>query len=145
MYRLRTARRKSSLLATIPGLPPYGEKPEMPKPSLADALARGIRERGIDAAVGECNQRRQQYDATQAELNARGYYYLRARRLREAVEVFKVNEEIFPNAWNVYDSLGEAYAAAGNRELALARYRKAVELNPQAVGARRVIAELERK
>jgi len=123
----------------------YGEQPETPKPSLADALARGIRERGIDTAVAECNQRRDKYDASQEELNALGYLYLRAGRLREAVEVFKVNIEIFPNRWNVYDSLGEAYSAAGNRELAIESYRKALERNPQSVTARRAIAELERK
>jgi tetratricopeptide (TPR) repeat protein len=123
----------------------YGERPETPKPSLADALSREIRERGIDAAVAEGNQRRNQFDASQGELNALGYYYLRAKKLREAVDVFKMNAEIFPNAWNVYDSLGEAYAAAGNRELAIESYRKALERNPQAGSARKAIEGLERK
>ncbi len=30
-----------------------------------------------------------------------------------------------------YDSLGEAYVANGNRELAIANFKKSVELNPQ--------------
>jgi CubicO group peptidase (beta-lactamase class C family) len=123
----------------------YGEQPDLPKQSLADVLGRRTRERGIDAAIGECRGRRDQYESSQEELNALGYHYLRAKRLPEAVGVFTLNAEIFPNAWNVHDSLGEAYAATGRRELALESYRKALELNPQAGSARKAIAELERK
>ena len=55
----------------------------------AAALRREMTKHQFDAVVVECNQRRDRFDASQAELNALGYYYLRAKRLREAVEVFK--------------------------------------------------------
>jgi tetratricopeptide (TPR) repeat protein len=34
-----------------------------------------------------------------------------------------------PQSFNVYDSLGEAYAAAGEKELAIKNYEKSLELN----------------
>ena len=43
-------------------------------------------------------------------MNATGYSLLAAKKIDEAIEVFMVNVKLFPNAWNTYDSLGEAYA-----------------------------------
>jgi CubicO group peptidase (beta-lactamase class C family) len=122
----------------------YGEPAEMPRPSMADAIARGIRESGINSVVSEC-ARTNELDAVQGEINSLGYFYLRGKRLLDAVAVFQCNVSLFPKSWNVYDSLGEAYAASGDRERALANYRKALELNAEAVSVRKAIAELERK
>lgn len=90
-----------------------GEPTELPKPSMADALARGIRERGIAAARSEC-ARRGELDTAQGEINSLGYYYLRGKRVREAIAVFQCNAGLFPNAWNVHESLGEAYGASAS-------------------------------
>jgi hypothetical protein len=45
--------------------------------------------------------------------------------------VFKLNVTLFPESWNVFDSLGEAYAADGNKELAIKNYERSIELNPK--------------
>jgi cytochrome c-type biogenesis protein CcmH/NrfG len=37
----------------------------------------------------------------------------------------------FPNSANTWDSLGEALASSGDREGAIAAYRKAVALDPR--------------
>ena len=63
-------------------------------------------------------------------LNATGYALLAAKRLNDAVEVFRLNVKLFPNEWNPYDSLGEAYALLGNKKLAIENYEKSVKLNP---------------
>lgn len=52
--------------------------------------------------------------------------------MKEAIEVFKLNVEAFPQSFNVYDSLGEAFAAAGEQELAVKNYEKSLELNPKS-------------
>ncbi|MCK5827431.1 tetratricopeptide repeat protein [Candidatus Bipolaricaulota bacterium] len=38
---------------------------------------------------------------------------------------------MFPDAcWNTHDSLAEAYAVVGERDLAITHYKKSLELNP---------------
>ena len=37
----------------------------------------------------------------------------------------------YPKNWNSYDSLGEAYFKAGQKDLSIENYQKSVELNPQ--------------
>jgi tetratricopeptide (TPR) repeat protein len=42
----------------------------------------------------------------------------------------KLEVENYPKYWNAYDSLGDAYKAAGQNGLAIANYKRALELNP---------------
>ncbi|HTE27232.1 tetratricopeptide repeat protein [Flavitalea sp.] len=63
--------------------------------------------------------------------NSTGYAYMNAKKYKEAIEVFKLNVTLFPDSWNVYDSLGEAYAADGNKDLAIKNYERSIELNPK--------------
>lgn len=83
------------------------------------------------------------YRTDEAELNSLGYHYLGQRRnLAGAVAVFEETVRLHPQSWNAYDSLGEAYAAAGNRERALASYERSLALNPENTNARTVLARL---
>ena len=71
--------------------------------------------------------------ATENEINLLGYQYLNVQNYDKAIETFKMNIEKHPDSWNVYDSLGEAYAKSGNKELALKNYEKALNMtNDQA-------------
>ncbi len=36
----------------------------------------------------------------------------------------------YRESWNAFDSLGEAYMKAGNKELAIENYEKSLKLNP---------------
>jgi glyoxylase-like metal-dependent hydrolase (beta-lactamase superfamily II) len=64
------------------------------------------------------------------EFNLVGYRFLGQNRVDEAIAVFQLNVDHFPESWNVYDSLGEAYAVKGNAERAIELYRRSLELNP---------------
>jgi tetratricopeptide (TPR) repeat protein len=75
--------------------------------------------------------------------NLLGYRLLGEGRNEEAVAVFEMNVELFPDSWNVHDSLGEALAATGQTERALASYRRSVELNPENVNGQGWIERLE--
>ena len=68
---------------------------------------------------------------TEGRLNTLGYTFLRAKKLPEAIAYFKLNAEFYPNSFNVYDSLGDAYMANGDKELAIANFKKSLELNPR--------------
>ena len=52
------------------------------------------------------------------------------KKIEEAVKVFQLNVQEYPKHWNCYDSLGEAYMTAGQKELAIQNYEKSIELNP---------------
>ena len=78
-------------------------------------------------------------------LNVLGYEMLRAGKKPEAVAVFALNVELYPQSSNVYDSLGEAYMENGERELAIANYKKSVELNPQNTNGVQMLKKLEGK
>src|SRR5690606_329726 len=63
-------------------------------------------------------------------INELGYRYLGAGDTAMAIAVFRFNVEAFPDSFNTYDSLEEAYMEAGQRDLAIANYERSLELNP---------------
>ncbi|MFO7445385.1 MAG: DUF2911 domain-containing protein [Ignavibacteriaceae bacterium] len=65
--------------------------------------------------------------ATEVEVNNFGYVLLGAAKTDKAIEVFKFNVEKFPDSWNVYDSLAEAYMNKGENKLAKEYYQKALD------------------
>jgi CubicO group peptidase (beta-lactamase class C family) len=81
---------------------------------------------------------------TESQINSIGYALLQQRRVADAVLIFERNASRFPRSANVYDSLGEAYAAAGNREKAIANYRRSLELDPKNANAEAWLEKLGR-
>lgn len=75
--------------------------------------------------------------------NTTGYSFLTNNKVNEAIEVFKLNVKLYPTAWNTYDSLGEAYAAAGNKDLAIENYEKSIALNPENEHGKEMLKKLE--
>ena len=79
------------------------------------------------------------------DLNNLGYKLLKQTNLESAIYVFEKTAILFPTSSNVYDSLGEALAAAGRREQAIESYRKAIALDPANANARAKLKELEKR
>ena len=75
-------------------------------------------------------------------LNSRGYELLRKGDVEGAIRVFQRNVEAYPESANVYDSLGEAYVAAGDRARAIESYRRALALDPRSKSARYALERL---
>lgn len=71
-----------------------------------------------------------------------GYRLLEQHRVHHAIEVFRWNVDLHPDAWNAYDSLGEAYMRAGEREKAIQNYENSLDLNPDNNNARRMLEKL---
>ena len=80
---------------------------------------------------------------SESRLNGLGYGFLRTKKLPEALAYFKLNVEFYPTSWNVYDSLAEAYAANGEKELAIVNYKKSLEMNPKNTKAAEMLKKLE--
>ncbi|HEV2765651.1 MAG TPA: alpha/beta fold hydrolase [Pyrinomonadaceae bacterium] len=108
-------------------------------PSVVQPLRSVLREQGVEAAVRRYHELKKtaadRYDFAEAELNNFGYELLFTGRVKEAVEIFKLNVAAYPEAFNTYDSLGEAYLADGQRDLAVKNYKRSLELNPQNTNA----------
>jgi predicted alpha/beta superfamily hydrolase/Flp pilus assembly protein TadD len=81
----------------------------------------------------------------ESEFNALGYRLMGTERMKDAVAVFKLNVELYPDSWNAYDSLAEAYMNSGDNEKALINYKKSLELNPENTNAKEMLKKLEKK
>src|SRR4030095_8435502 len=79
----------------------------------------------------------------EASMNTTGYRLLTSKRVDEAIEVFLLNVKFFPNSWNTFDSLGEAYAAAGKKDLAIKNYERSIEMNPQNDNGKKMLEKLK--
>ena len=62
----------------------------------------------------------------------------------KALSFFILNTENFPNSFNAFDSLGEAYEALGDKEKAIKNYRKSLLLNSNNNHARMKIESLNK-
>jgi glyoxylase-like metal-dependent hydrolase (beta-lactamase superfamily II) len=100
----------------------------------AELIIRALDDGGTPAAWREFHRilplKDEKYLVDEGAFNRLGYRLLGEDRLDEAIAVFEMNVEAYPDAWNVYDSLGEAMATRGDIDLAISNYRRSLELNP---------------
>jgi predicted alpha/beta superfamily hydrolase len=81
----------------------------------------------------------------ESEFNALGYRLMEKGKIKEALEVFKLNVELNPDSANVYDSLAEAYMNIGDNENAIKNYRRSLQLDPDNGHAKDMLKKLEKK
>jgi glyoxylase-like metal-dependent hydrolase (beta-lactamase superfamily II) len=99
---------------------------------LYDLLDEGADDKAIDTVIAQRGAEKPNYYFIEAQINVYGYRFLQTERVAEAIRMLRINVELFPEAWNVYDSLGEALYAAGQNEEALVMYQKSLELYPES-------------
>jgi tetratricopeptide (TPR) repeat protein len=125
----------------------HGIPPKQPQASIGEVVMATLEKSSAAEAIARYRTlkatKATEYDFAERELNNVGYRLLGSGRVAEAIEIFKLNVEMFPGEGNVYDSLGEAYLAGGNKEQALVNYRRAVELNPKNTSAAETLKRLE--
>jgi len=125
----------------------YDQPYDPPQRSIADLLLSTIVKQDVASAVKQYREWKAgpsaaEYNFAETELNTLGYRLLQMRKTADAIEIFKLNVERYPQSFNAYDSLGEAYRAHGDKELAVANYKKSLELNPQNTNATAKLAAL---
>lgn len=107
------------------------------------ALARG----SLEVALAEVKKFQQdpanKYASAERALNTLGYRLMSDDRVDQAVEIFKLNAKAYPDSFNVYDSLGEAYLKQGNKQLAIENYTKTLELNGNNPAAHQALEKLK--
>lgn len=109
-----------------------------PRPmTLADELLMVYGSAGIDSTVARYAMLRERffgagaYDFTERSLNEAGSRLLQEGHPQDAVRIFQLNVEQNPNSSFAYSSLADAYAAAGQKDLAIQSYEKAIQLDPR--------------
>jgi hypothetical protein len=106
-----------------------------------------LRREGVDRAVEYYHMQLSQDPGailfTERQMNALGYEYLNHNRVKEAIALFQMNVEAYPESFNVYDSFAEALMADHKYILAVQNYTRSVELNPGNENGRKQLEKLK--
>lgn len=102
----------------------------------------GAAEDAVRLVIAERGAQPERYYYLEDQINAYGYRFLQESRIPQAVAMFRVNVELFPASWNVYDSLGEGLLAAGDKDAASVMYRKSLELNPESTSGKEALERI---
>ncbi len=123
-----------------------GEAPEQPGIPAIQAVYKAFSEQGLNYVKAHWESLTTNFhpeDPKDLILNMIGYSLLREGETRGAVEVFKLNTELFPGVANVWDSYGEALRKMGHGRQALRSYKKALSIQPGIPSAEQALRELE--
>ncbi len=124
----------------------YNQPYAAPKMPISETLLKIIVEKDVQTAIKQYHELKSKqadgYDFREPELNMLGYQLLGMKKTKEAIEIFKLNVEAYPQGANTYDSLAEAYLANGDKELAIQNYKKSLELNPNNANATEALKKL---
>lgn len=82
---------------------------------------------------------------TEWQINMAGYKLLWANKIDKAIKVFTLNTELFPEAFNTWDSLGEAHMKNGDKENAKKCYQKSLALNSQNTNAQKMLDKMQQE
>ena len=85
--------------------------------------------------------KRSNYDVSEAGINSFGYQLLGDKKPEEALKIFRLNTELYPQGFNTFDSYGECLMLLNKKSEALKAYKKSLDLNPQNDNARKILAD----
>ena len=129
-----------------------GKEYEIPGPNLKQSIAKVILDDGIEKGISRYHELKvdtTKYDFSEQEINALGYEFLGDDYVDEALGIFKLNVEEFPESANTYDSYGDALLVKGDSLKALENFRKCFEMDSTMIisrdKAKALIVALEKK
>jgi polyisoprenoid-binding protein YceI len=118
------------------------------KPSVGEVVWKTYQENGIDAALERYaelkNKQPNDYNFAASQLALVGSRLFQRRRLKEALRVYELALAAGPKEpAGSYCKIGEVHAALGERDAAIAAYRKALELSKGSAEAIEMLRRLE--
>ncbi len=75
-------------------------------------------------------------------LNQVGYTYMFDNQLDKAIRIFRLHTEVYPDSYNAYDSLGEAYFLNDQYDMSMQNYQASLRLNPNNDNAKQMIQKI---
>ncbi|MCB1581698.1 MAG: serine hydrolase [Marinicella sp.] len=122
------------------------KEPEQPSLPAIENIYLAYTEKGIDYIRDHFESLTVNFHPTDPKaliLNQVGYGFLWENQTEKAIEVFRLNTELFgAEDANVWDSLGEAYLKNGNKKKALKYYEKALKMDPKLQSAKDVLEKI---
>lgn len=82
------------------------------------------------------------YEFDEEAINSLGYTYMGYGQMTEALALLKINVDEFPKSFNAYDSYAEALMKDGQKDAAIANFKKSLELNPNNTNATVMLARI---
>jgi len=117
--------------------------------SAAYRIEKAIRKNGVEAGLEKYREIKSDPENKlyfeESEFNTMGYNLMGTGKIKDAIEIFKLNMELYPESANAYDSLAEAYMNSGDTANAIKNYKKSLELNPENTNAKEMLKKLEKK
>lgn len=108
----------------------------------AELVKRGFE--NAAAVAAELKVKDAKFALREDDLNAWGYRLVEDGKLKEAIEILKLNASLNPGSGNAYDSLAEAYETAGDKANAIKNYKRSLELDPKNSNAVEHLKKLEK-
>jgi CubicO group peptidase (beta-lactamase class C family) len=125
----------------------FGKPYKAPLRDIAETLFNTVIEKDVQAAITQYRElkatQKDAYDFSEQQLNGLGYRLMQMKRVKDAIEILKLNVEMFPQGFNTYDSLGDAYMENGDKNLAIQNYKKSLGLNPNFTPTAEKLKKLE--
>jgi tetratricopeptide (TPR) repeat protein len=114
--------------------------------ALSSVLLQTFQERGIEAVIAQYRGFKAKglgdLYSSESDTNGLGYKLMGLGKLKEAIAIFELNVEAYPNSGNAYDSLAEAEMKAGNTAAAIQHYERALQLDPKNGNASKMLEKL---
>ncbi len=101
---------------------------------LRDLVQNGKVEEAMTAARKHAADTRYRYVGVEDDLNRFGYELMNNNHTKEAISMFRLNTELYPQSANTFDSLAEGLWKTGDLKAAVTYYEKALAMDPNGVG-----------
>lgn len=111
------------------------------KLSLSDLLPQKTVKQIYELVKKEALKNEPEYNISEDAINTFGYQLMEQDNVKDAELIFKLNVELYPNSYNVYDSYGECLLKNGKEKEGVIAYKKSLELNPNNTNARSILTK----
>ena len=115
-------------------------------PTSLEAFRSELGRQGFDHAAdiyASMKKQNPDFKLDENTVNHWGQRLISENRLPEAIQLLKLNSTNYPESSDAYDSLGEAYMKAGQKQAAIDSYKKSLEKDPGNDSAKQKLKELE--
>jgi len=117
-----------------------GTTPKLDNYFFTKKITKTCIDHGIEKAKTLINK--SEYKLSEIDLNSKGYEMIKRGFYKKAIDLFTLETLFFPESYDAYDSLGEAYMNDGQTKLAIDNYKRSLELNPENTNAEEKLSNL---